>query len=138
MRFGKGHAYNSRLNKHNKKIGEFWFSEGNEQLAFQEKEQKDAILKNTKKEMGVVINGTALEEKVREKEKNLANTDDQSYLTSLNDDKLLIPPEPRSLPMIKFFLLKKDFNQALLQKPRFISLELNHHNPRQKTAKLAL
>lgn len=58
--------------------------------------------------MGAVIDGMALREKVRKEERNLANIDNESFLTSLEDDKPLIPPKPRNSPMTESFLPKVD------------------------------
>ena len=118
MRFDEGHAYDSRLNEHNKEIGEFWSPEDHKQLALQEKEQEDVILRGTKEAVGAVVDGTAQGEKVREEEKNLTDTDDEPFLTSLEDDEPLIPPEPRSPPMTRSFPPEEDSDQASTPKPK--------------------
>lgn len=110
VRFDEGHAYDSWLNKHNKKIGEFWSLEDNKQLAFQEKKQEDVILRETKEVVRAVIDGIALGEKLRKEEKNLADIDNKSFLTFLEDDKLLIAPKPRNPPMTGFFPPEVDFD----------------------------
>lgn len=76
------------------------------------------ILRETKEAVGAVIDGTALREKVREEKKNLANIDNESFLTFLKDDKLLIPSEPRSLSMTRFFLPEVDSDQASTPMPK--------------------
>lgn len=47
--------------------------------------------------MEAVIDGMALGKKVREKKRNLADIDDESFLISLENDKPLILLEPKSL-----------------------------------------
>lgn len=83
MRFDKKYAYNSWLNKHNKKIKEFQSLENDKQLAFQEKKQEDVILKGTKKIVEAIIDSTTLREKVREEKKNLVNTDNEFFFDIL-------------------------------------------------------
>ena len=118
MRFNKRHVYDFWLNEHNKKIEEFWSLKDDEQLALQEQKQEDVILKGTKEAVETVVDGTVPREKVREEKKNLANTNDKSFLTFLENDKLLILPKPKSLPMTEFFLLENDSNQVLTPKPK--------------------
>lgn len=88
----------------------------NDLLAFQKKKQKDVILRGTKKVVGAVVNSTALRKKVRKEEKNLLDTDDKSFLIFLKDNKPFILLKPRNPSMTKFFLPKKNFNQAPILK----------------------
>lgn len=55
-----------------------------------------------------------MEKNVRNQKKTLVNDDNKSTLSSLEDNKLLIPPKLISISMTSFFLLKKDFDQVFI------------------------
>ncbi len=112
MRFDQRYAYDSRLNRHNKNVEEFWSLREDEQLALQEIEIKDLILKETKKAIKDVVDGMALGKKVREKERHWVDTDDEFFLTSLKNDKPLIPSEKRNLSITESFPSEKDSDQV--------------------------
>lgn len=69
-------------------------------------------MRGIKKAVEAILDGMALGEKVREEERNLADTNNETFLTFLEDDKPLILPEPRSPPITGSFSLKVDSNQA--------------------------
>lgn len=79
------------------------------------------ILRRTKKIVVAIVNSTAQGEKVREEEKHLADTDDESFWTSLEDDKPLILTESRIPSTIVFFLLEEESDQAFT--PRLKALK---------------
>lgn len=68
------------------------------------------ILMGTKKAMGAIIDGTVIGKKVRKEEKNLANTDNKSFLTLLEDKEPLILQKPRNLPIIRSVLPEVNFD----------------------------
>lgn len=45
-------------------------------------------MRETKEIVEAIVNGTALKKKVREEEKNLANTNDKSFLIFLKDNSI--------------------------------------------------
>lgn len=110
VRFNEEHTYNFRFNKYNKKTRKFWSLKNNKQLAVQKKKQKNMILMGTKKAVGAIIDGTVIGKKVRKKEKNLANTDNKSFLTFLEDKEPLILLKPRNPPIIRSVLPEVNFD----------------------------
>ena len=99
-------------------MGEIWSPEDDEQLALQEKEQEDVIVRGRKETGGDVVAGATMEENLRDQERVLADDDDESALSSLEDDEPLIPPEPTSPPMTGSFPLKDDSDHAPTPRPQ--------------------
>lgn len=107
MRFDRGYIYDSQLNEHNEEMREFWSPENDEQLALQKKKQEDAIVRGRKEAVGDVVAGAATKG-----EGLLADSDDESYLSSFEDDASLIPPKPRNPPVTGSFPLEDDSDHA--------------------------
>ncbi len=74
------------------------------------------IVRETKKAVGTVVDDTALGEKLKKEHRHLADTHDESFLTSLEDDKPSILP--RSLFMIGSFPPEENSDQAFTSKPK--------------------
>lgn len=108
----------SRLNEHDEKVGEFWSPEDDEQLALQEKKLDNVISKQTKEVVGDVVDGTATEKNVREEERLITNSDNESFLSPLEEEEPLIPSTPRSPPMTGLFPLEDDSDQAPTPRPQ--------------------
>lgn len=70
------------------------------------------ILKETKEAIEGVVDGIAPGKKLREKERHLVDTDDESFLTSLRDDESLTPSEKRNPSITESFPSEKDSDQV--------------------------
>ncbi len=75
-------------------------------------------MRGAKKAVGAVVDGTALGVKDGKEEKYLTDTNDEPFLTSLEDDEPLILSKPRSPPMTGFFSPEQDSDQAHTPKPK--------------------
>ena len=103
VRFDEGYIYDSQLNERNEEVGEFWSPKDDEQLALQEKEQEDMIIRCRKETVGNFAAGAAMQNNVKDQKRVSAGSDDESALSSLDDDEPLIPPDPMDPPIIRIF-----------------------------------
>lgn len=117
VRFDEGYTYNSQLNEHNEKMGKLWSLEDDEQLALQEKEQEDIIVRSMKETVGDIVAGATTEKNLRDQERVLADDNNESALSSLEDNEPLIPPTPMDPPMTRFFPLEDDSDHTPTPRP---------------------
>lgn len=67
-------------------------------------------MKESKKTIVAILDGKTSRENVKDEKKNLADIDDKSFLTFLEDDESLILSEPKNPSMTWSVLLEIDFN----------------------------